>query len=316
MFKLIFKIMLAGFLGHFYNLHASEQSNRDLPYIFLPIGDQLVEKIRSSSTSLLNKLPRDTIDQLHLFVDSIPILQMSFAKIAPKPSFGIAYTFDLMQTHVTQWMWSILLDEGNPSHFSQGADAIIVEIGEKLVPMNPNFPVENVSWDDIQRFIMKLNELALAAEDSKNIYALKLIKILIADHKKGDRYRLPNENEWKFIATNRGKDSNLSFDVMLKHAWLNQNSNFSTHEVASKEPLLIDNEDGSIAKIYDVFGNVWTWLAFSCTEASYEEDEHIFQGGCWNFPLQYTSSSVKFSSSSHEFLNDLGFRLIRQSIQT
>jgi formylglycine-generating enzyme required for sulfatase activity len=88
-----------------------------------------------------------------------------------------------------------------------------------------NCPVEQVSWDDVQQFIQKLNR------------------------KEGtDKYRLPTEAEWEYAcrAGNTsafpngnitelqcGRDPNL--DVI---GWYCRNSKNKIHPVAQKKPML------------------------------------------------------------------------------
>lgn len=93
-----------------------------------------------------------------------------------------------------------------------------------------NLPVGNVSWNDAQEFICKLN-----ARTGKN-------------------YRLPTEAEWEFAA--RGGNSSCGYkysgsDNPDAVAWYDENSDSKTHEVGLKSP----NELG----IYDMSGNIWEW---------------------------------------------------------
>ena len=107
-----------------------------------------------------------------------------------------------------------------------------------------NFPAYNLSWDDCQSFITKLNRYT------------------------GLHFRLPTEAEWEYAAKggkhSRGykyAGSNNINDV----AWYWQNSGDAVHEVAKKDP----NELG----IYDMSGNVREW----CSDWSdyYTEDDQV-----------------------------------------
>jgi formylglycine-generating enzyme required for sulfatase activity len=115
---------------------------------------------------------------------------------------------------VTQREWKAVMDD-NPSYF-KGDD----------------MPVEQVSWDDVQEFIKKLNE------------------------KEGtDRYRLPSEAEWEY-ACRVGTTSRYSFgddeSKLGDYAWYDDNSGDKTHPVGQKKP----NSWG----LYDMHGNVWEWV--------------------------------------------------------
>lgn len=92
-------------------------------------------------------------------------------------------------------------------------------------------PVEQVSWNDCQAFISKLNELT------------------------GKNFRLPTEAEWEFAARggnhSRGfKYAGTTYDIDA-YAWYEGNSNAQTHNVGQKSP----NELG----LYDMSGNVYEW---------------------------------------------------------
>ena len=112
---------------------------------------------------------------------------------------------------------------------------------EKIMGTNPsgfkgagNLPVENVSWNDIQEFLKRLNSAT------------------------GKNYRLPTDVEWEFAA--RGGTATKSCpdgceysggNDLDKIAWYKSNSNERTQPVGTKAP----NELG----IHDMTGNVWEW---------------------------------------------------------
>ena len=131
-----------------------------------------------------------------------------------KPTHRVTLTNDyyIGKYEVTQALWKAVMGN-NPSSFK-----------------GDNLPVEEVSWDDCQDFISKLNRIT------------------------GKTFRLPTEAEWEYAARGGNKSrgyqysgsSNLS-DV----AWYKDNSGSKTHTVGTKQP----NELG----IYDMCGNVWEW---------------------------------------------------------
>lgn len=123
-------------------------------------------------------------------------------------------SFYIGKTEVTQLLWKALMGN-NPSEFK-----------------GDNLPVENVSWNDIQKFIKKLNRLT------------------------GKNYRLPTEAEWEFAAGGRlehtiGWSGTRTRSDVGDYAWIDVNSEDQTHEVALKLP----NRLG----LHDMTGNVWEW---------------------------------------------------------
>ena len=122
------------------------------------------------------------------------------------------------------------------SSFSIGATEVTQELWEAVMGSNSsNFkgskrPVENVSWDDCQTFISKLNQLT------------------------GKKFRLPTEAEWEYAARGGNKSKGYTYsgsNTLDDVAWHKGNSGSTTHDVATKSP----NELG----IYDMTGNVYEW---------------------------------------------------------
>jgi formylglycine-generating enzyme required for sulfatase activity len=181
--------------------------------------------------------------------------------------------FYLGKYEVTQGLWTAVM-ESNPSDF----------IG------NDNLPVEQVSWDDIQEFIGKLNA------------------------KTGKNYRLPTEAEWEYAARGGNIREGYAYsggNNLDDVAWYNGNSGRQTHPVGTKRP----NELG----IHDMAGNVWEWVDdFYGTYPSFDEinpqgppagSKRVGRGGGWGNEAKYCRVSLRNNDSPGVRHRFLGFRL-------
>ena len=97
----------------------------------------------------------------------------------------------------------------------------------------PNIPVEDVSWDDCQQFLGKLNEKM--------------------DRQIGT-FQLPTEAQWEY-ACRAGSTTRYYFgddkSKLGEFAWYGENSDGKLHPVGEKKP----NAWG----LYDMYGNVFEW---------------------------------------------------------
>lgn len=187
--------------------------------------------------------------------------------------------FNIGKYEVTQAQWKAVMGS-NPSNFS-GCD---------------NCPVENVSWNDVQDFIRKLNEQT------------------------GKNYRLPTESEWEYAAKggkqSRGYTYSGSNDLGSV-AWYSNNSGSKTHAVGGKQA----NELG----IYDMSGNVWEWCSdWYGNYNSYSETNptgassgryRVLRGGSWyyNASLCRTAYRNRYNPDSSNY--HYGFRLVLPAVQ-
>ena len=178
--------------------------------------------------------------------------------------------FWLGKYEVTQAQWKAVMEE-NPSEF-KGAD----------------LPVENVSWNDCQKFFEKLN-------------ALPEVK------KSGWRYRLPTEKEWEYacwagstgVYCRLANGMEITENTLGEVAWYDYNSEGKTHSVGQKKP----NAFG----LYDMHGNVWEWC-----EDLYEagSSDRVRRGGGWHDDFGSCWAGARGCTHCPDpRSNSLGFRL-------
>jgi formylglycine-generating enzyme required for sulfatase activity/5-hydroxyisourate hydrolase-like protein (transthyretin family) len=195
-----------------------------------------------------------------------------------KPVHSVTVSdFYIGKYEVTQKQWKAIMGAStslsNPSKFKGN-----------------NLPVESVSWNDVQKFIKKLNQ------------------------KTGKLYRLPTEAEWEYAVRGDSTGSTTKYassnnvDVV---AWYSGNSGSKTHTVGTKQA----NELG----IYDMNGNVWEWCSdwfgsyrsrgqsnpLGATSGSYR----VYRGGSWYNLASNCRGETRYRSSPGYRHDILGFRL-------
>jgi formylglycine-generating enzyme required for sulfatase activity len=182
--------------------------------------------------------------------------------------------FAIGKTEVTQGQWRSIMGN-NPSNFKNCGDSC---------------PVEQVSWDDANIFIHKLNA------------------------KTGKQYRLPTESEWEYTCRAGAKQEYCGGDKLDMVAWSYRNSGGFPHPSALKQA----NAWG----LYDMNGNVWEWV-----EDGYHADyngapsdgtawqgdgaQHVLRGGSWSLVPELMHATVR--SLGAPVLRDYyyGFRVAR-----
>ncbi|MDD6900411.1 MAG: SUMF1/EgtB/PvdO family nonheme iron enzyme [bacterium] len=200
--------------------------------------------------------------------------QGSDAKNNEKPTHQVTLSsYFIGKTEVTQALWEAVMGS-NPMSISKGA----------------NFPVGNVTWEDCQEFITKLNELT------------------------GKKFRLPTEAEWEYAARGGNKSQGYKYsgsNTINDVAWYSSNSGRGLQNVATKSP----NELG----IYDMSGNALEW----CSDwfGSYSSDSQsnpigpdsgsyrVCRGGSYGDDAKYCRVSYRdlYNPASNSF--HLGLRL-------
>ena len=191
-----------------------------------------------------------------------------------KPTHQVTLSsYSIGETEVTQALWKAVMGS-NPSYFK-----------------GDNLPVEQVSWDDCQTFIRKLNGLT------------------------GQHFRLPTEAEWEFAARGGNQSRHTQYsgsDNIDDVAWYASNSGIKTHPVKTKQP----NELG----IYDMTGNVWEWCqdrfgsynsyAQTNPTGASSGSDRVNRGGSWHSYPWSCRSSVRSYYTPDDGGYHLGLRLV------
>jgi formylglycine-generating enzyme required for sulfatase activity len=135
-------------------------------------------------------------------------------------------------------------------------------------------PVEYVSWNDIQDYLKKLNQMT------------------------GQRYRLPTEAEWKHACDGGREQEYCGSNNVDAVAWHKGNSGGNTHPVGQKQA----NGYG----LYDMSGNVWEWMQ-DCSDG----DWCVLRGGSWFYVPGNAHSGKRDEPAGR--LSGIGFRLARDA---
>ncbi len=181
--------------------------------------------------------------------------------------------FYIAETEVTQALYTAVMGK-NPSMFK----------GDER-------PVENVSWDDAQVFVKKLNELT------------------------GKKYSLPTEAQWEYAARANENYKYAGSDSVAKVAWYHAISDKMTHPVKTKAP----NGFG----LYDMTGNVLEWCEDYYSETFYQESDgakdpvcktkaeyRVLRGGSWNNSAEDCLTIDRFGNFQNIEFDVNGIRLV------
>jgi len=222
-----------------------------------------------------------------------------------KPAHEVTITkaFYLGRTEVTQEQWMKVMGN-NPSGFQEGSREKLIakyidegltkqeaqERGAKEAPkwwVQENNPVEQVSWDDCQKFCAKTG------------------------------MKLPTEAQWEYAC--RAGVRKPRYGELDQIAWYRKNSDSTTHPVAQKSPNALG--------FYEMIGNVYEWCQDwhggryyeSCEDgvvdptgpAQSELGARVLRGGGWPTNAHYCRASFRFSYPPGDQNHHIGCRFAR-----
>jgi formylglycine-generating enzyme required for sulfatase activity len=201
----------------------------------------------------------------------------------------------MQTTEVTQGQWRAVMGQ-NPSHFQN--------CGE-------NCPVENVSWDDVQEFLRRLN----------------------AQLKDEYEYRLPTEAQWEYAAR---AGSNTSFyggditepngndPILNTLGWYYENSDTGYSGCSERDgrcmgPQPVGGKSANDWGLFDMYGNVYEWCSDwyggyptgSVTDplGPSSGDKRVLRGGGWINEARICRSASRGGYEPGDRDNGGGFRL-------
>jgi formylglycine-generating enzyme required for sulfatase activity len=216
---------------------------------------------------------------------------------------------------VTQGQWQAVMGS-NPSYFSRsggGKDKV-----KKIAAAELNqFPVESVSWEDVQQLIGTLQEQEPAP--------------------RGWVYRLPREEEWEYACRGGARSqAECAFDFYLDRpsndlssTQANFNGNHPGGGAARGPNLERTTKVGSYPPnrlgFYDLHGNVWEWTHSVVDSHTFEGSDRVFRGGCWYHFGPLCQAALRHRNAPPDLgfydraptLRDyfLGFRLARAPVR-
>ena len=188
----------------------------------------------------------------------------------------LSRAFFLGRNEVTQAQWKKVMGS-SPSHFA----------GDDL-------PVENVSWNEIQEFLARLEKLA-----------------------PGNRFRLPTEAEWEY-ACRAGTTTTFAFGDQLTP----REANIDENPGARHQTLPVGSFPPNAWGLFDLHGNVWEWCADE--PCAYPEKPEVdpfracgsplktIRGGSWLYGADSARCALRYTHAPQDRGPSLGFRVVRE----
>ena len=220
--------------------------------------------------------PSTKVNEYENCMDAVQIDERPFHRVV------IGRDFHIGKFEVAQSEWEKVMG-ANPSGFHK----------ERIGKDASRNPVENVSWNDIRKFIRKLNRMDRASV-----------------------YRLPTEAEWEYAcrAGTTGDFYGKPRDALM---WFDRNSGHKTHAVGEAKP--------NVWGLYDMLGNVWEWCQDRYGKSYYSgssetdpqgpdkgERRVIRGGGIYDWSDQ-CRMPFRCSGKPDDRCDTVGFRLVRMA---
>jgi len=210
----------------------------------------------------------------------------------PLHEVRISRAFQIAKLEVTQPQWEAVMRDPH----QRGGQQPPPEASEPPISATPShfkgegFPVESVSWEDVQVFLTRLNS-------RESTYS----------------FRLPSEAEWEYACHGGTKATDPKH--LADEAWFKDNSGASTNPVGQKQP----NGFG----LYDMNGNVAEWVQDWYAPDYYvgsprtdpkgpgNSSYRVFRGGAWLTEASLCRPTIRNFDFPNSRFYHVGFRLVR-----
>lgn len=231
------------------------------------------------------------------------IFWMSHDRADAQKRVTIEAPFYIGKYEVTQEQWKAVMGK-NPSEFSaERRFKDLVQSGAAAVAEFDRYPVENVSWNDCQAFLKKLNKHA---------------------EKQRVAFSLPTDAQWEYACraasqTKAACSYNFYFEKPTNRLSSKQANFDGTRPQRKSDPkgpyLKRTTQVGSYSPnalgIYDMHGNVYEWCRVPDAEPS---SSQVVRGGAWDSPEATVCASAGYKIGADNRKNYLGFRCVAFSV--
>jgi formylglycine-generating enzyme len=195
------------------------------------------------------------------------------AKRDSRPGFHVEIKkpFYIGKFEVTQEQWRKVMGN-NPSVFQ----------GQKISGDGERYPVENISWNDAQLFVKKLNEMD-----------------------PGKTYRLPTEFEWEYAAR-AGAGDDISWEEIRLQA-----------QLGTRTTNVVGQKKSNAWGLYDMLGNVWEWVQdfynekiFADTIQPKSGKQHVLKGASFVGDVKNATYMTHAAGPGNGW--DVGLRIVME----
>ncbi|MDQ4141393.1 MAG: formylglycine-generating enzyme family protein [Bacteroidota bacterium] len=248
---------------------ASFTNKYGMEFVLIKPGNMVVGKFQPG----VGEPPKEKLNRPTL----PPTAYTKAAEMAQKsamPGFtvNLNHPYYISKFVVTQEQWQKILGS-NPAFFKK----------DKVKDNADKHPIENITWQNAQAFVKKLNALD-----------------------KQHTYRLPTEFEWEYAAR-AGAKEDIPWSKINEVAVL---GGTTTSPIGQKKP----NAWG----IYDMLGNVWEWVQDYYNEKIFADPvppksgkEHVLKGASFTGDVKNATYMTHAAGPGNGF--DVGVRLVMEA---